>query len=174
MKKKFLIVAVVVGVVVLFVSAGLYAGTEVKDEIPMNNKAYKKHEESIYTFKHKLHMTDYAEKYPDLYKLGCGECHHDQTEDKKKSIPLKDLKEGDEVQNCIECHKIAAYIATKERKKKKLKKKDVIRDYHANAVHDNCSGCHKKYNKKMKLKSKDKGYAPTKAKCKACHPKKKK
>ncbi len=173
MRKIFLLVAVVAGVAFLFVAAGLYAGTEVKDEIPMNNKAYKKHEESIYTFKHKKHMTEYAEKYPELYQNGCGECHHEQTEDKKIVI-LKDLKEGDEVKNCIECHKIAAYISTKERKKKKLKKKDVIRDYHANAVHANCSGCHKKYNKKMKLKSKDKGYAPTEAKCKLCHPKKKK
>ena len=47
-------------------------------------------------------------------------------------------------------------------------------EYHANAIHENCHGCHKKFNKKMGLKSKDKGYAPTKSKCKMCHPKKKK
>jgi len=173
MGKNFLIIAMVVGVAVLFVAAGLYAGTEVKDEIPMNNKAYKNHKESILVFTHKKHMTEYAEKYPELYPNGCGDCHHEETED-GKIVPLKDLKEGDDVKNCIECHKKAAYITTKERKKKKLKKKDVIKEYHANAMHDNCQGCHKKYNKKMKLKSKDKGYAPTKAKCKMCHPKKKK
>ena len=155
---------------ILLISAGLYAGTEVKDEIVMENKAYEKHEKSIQTFKHKLHMTEYAEKYPDLYKLGCGECHHE--EDKEgKSVPLKDLKEGDEVKNCIECHKKPAYIKTKERRKKGLKKKDVIKEYHANAIHQNCHDCHRKYNKMKKLKSKDKGYAPTKSKCKRCHPK---
>ena len=173
MSKKFLIVALVVGVAVLFAAAGLYAGTEVKDEIPMNNKAYKEHKESILVFTHKKHMTEYAEKHPDLYPNGCGDCHHEETED-GKSVPLKDLKEGDEVKNCIECHKKPAYISTKERKKKKLKKEDLVKEYHANAMHANCQGCHKKYNKKMKLKSKDEGYAPTKAKCKMCHPKKKK
>ena len=160
----------VAGIAVLFVAAGLYAGTEVKDEIPMNNKAYKEHKESILVFTHKKHMDDYAKKHPELYPNGCGDCHHEDKDG--KSVPLKDLKEGDEVKNCIECHKIAAFIDTKERKKKKLKQEDVIKDYHANAMHDNCQGCHKKYNKKMGLKSKDEGYAPTKAKCKMCHPKK--
>ncbi|MBC8432638.1 MAG: cytochrome c3 family protein [Desulfobacterales bacterium] len=170
MSKKFLIVAMVAGIAVLFVAAGLYAGTEVKDEIPMNNKAYEKHEESILVFTHKKHMTDYAEKHPDLYANGCGECHHEDKDG--KSVPLKDLKEGDEVKNCIECHKKPAFIDTKESKKKKLKKEDLVKEYHANAIHENCQGCHKKYNKKMNLKSKDEGYAPTKAKCKTCHPKK--
>ncbi len=169
MSKKFLIVAMVVGITVLFVAAGLYAGTEIKDEIPMNNKAYAKHEESILTFKHKKHATEYAEKHPDLYQNGCGDCHHEEKDG--KSVPLKDLKEGDEVKNCIECHKKPAFIDTKERKQKGLKEEDVIKEYHANAMHENCQGCHKKFNKKMNLKSKDEGYAPTKAKCKTCHPK---
>jgi len=172
MKKGIMIITMAVGISILLVSAGLYAGTEVKDEIVMENKAYKKHKKSIQTFKHRKHMTEYAEKHPDLYKLGCGECHHEEKDG--KSVPLKDLKEGDEVKNCIECHKKAAFITTKERKKKKLKKKDVIKEYHANAIHQNCSSCHRKFNKMKKLKSKDKGYTPTKAKCKICHPKKKK
>ncbi|NQT69906.1 MAG: cytochrome c3 family protein [Desulfobacteraceae bacterium] len=170
MRKNCLIIALVAGIAVLFVAAGLYAGTEVKDEIPMNNKAYKEHKESILVFTHKKHMTEYAEKHPELYPNGCGDCHHEDKDG--KSVPLKDLKEGDEVKNCIECHKKPAFINTKERKKKKLKKEDLVKEYHANAMHENCQGCHKKYNKKMSLKSKDEGYAPTKAKCKMCHPKK--
>jgi hypothetical protein len=45
------------------------------------------------------------------------------------------------------------------------------REYHANAMHDNCKVCHKQYNKKKGLKAKDKGYAPTT--CKSCHSKNK-
>ena len=168
MKKRFLFVAMVFGISVLFASTALYAGKEVKDEIRMENKAYKKHTKGIQVFTHKKHATEYAEKHPDLYKNGCGECHHDDKDG--KAVPIKKLKEGDEVKNCIECHKIPGYIKGKEAKEKGLDKKQQ-RQYHANAVHDNCQECHKKYNKKMGLKSKDEGYAPTKSKCKVCHPK---
>ncbi len=167
MSKRYLIIAVVAVIATLFIAAGIYAGTEVKDEIRMENKAYKKHKDSIQIFTHKKHATEYAEKHPDLYKLGCGECHHEDNDG--KSIPLKDLKEGDDVKNCIECHKIAAFATGKKFKGLSKEKK---REYHANAIHDNCKACHKKFNKKMKLKSKDKGAAPYT--CKQCHPKKKK
>lgn len=171
MRKRFFTITVTAAIVILFCTVGIYAGTEVKDEIRMENKAYEKHTKSVMIFTHKKHMTEYAEKHPDLYKNGCGECHHEDKDG--KSVPLKDLKEGDEVKNCIECHKIAGYIKKKEAKEKKLNEKQLL-EYHANAIHENCQGCHKKYNKKMGLKSKDKGYAPTKSKCKTCHPKKKK
>ena len=167
MSKRYLIIAVVAVIATLFIAAGIYAGTEVKDEIRMENKAYKKHKDSIQIFTHKKHATEYVEKHPDLHPTGCGECHHEDKDG--KSIPLKDLKEGDEVQNCIECHKIAGYLTGKKAKGLSKAKK---REYHANAIHDNCKGCHKKFNKKMKLKSKDKGAAPYT--CKQCHPKKKK
>jgi len=165
--KRQPLIAMFLGMAILFVSVGLYAETEVKDEIRMENDAYEEHEKSIHVFTHKKHATEYAEKNPDFYKNGCGECHHD--DDNK---PLKELKEGDEVKNCIECHKKPAYIKTKERRKRGLKKKDVINEYHANAVHQNCQSCHRKYNRSKGLKSKDEGYAPTKSKCKTCHPKK--
>ena len=172
-KKSLLLITMIVGIATLFIAAGIYAGSdEVKDEIPMENKAYKKHEESIHVFTHKKHVKEYAEENPDLYKNGCGECHHEEKDG--KSIPLKELKEGDEVKNCIECHKTPEYIDTKKRKKRGLKKEDLVKEFHANAVHENCQGCHKKYNKKKGLKSKDEGFAPTKSKCKTCHPKKKK
>jgi len=167
MNKRLLVITVTVAIATLFIIASIYAGTEVKDVIQMENKAYKKHKESILVFTHKKHMAEYAEKNPDLYKNGCGECHHEEKDG--KSVPLKDLKEGDEVKNCIECHKIPEYI---KGKKAKGLTKEQKREYHTNAVHDNCKGCHRMFNKAKGLKSKDKGAAPNT--CKTCHPKKKK
>jgi len=166
MSKRHWIIATIVVITTLFITTGIYAGKEVKDEIVMNNKAYTKHTKSIQTFSHKKHQKEYVEKHPDLYKSACGECHHEDKDG--KSVPLKNLKEGDEVKNCIECHKKADYIKGKEAKGLTKEQK---REYHANAIHDNCKGCHKDFNKKMKLKSKDKGAAPVT--CKQCHPTKK-
>ncbi|MBT3310997.1 MAG: cytochrome c3 family protein [Desulfobacterales bacterium] len=138
----------------LFVPVGSYAGTEVSDIITMENKAYKSHDKGIVLFTHKKHI--------DEYKAGCGECHHDEN-----NKPLNNLKIGDDVQNCIECHKEPEYI--KGKAAKGLSKEDK-RKYHANAIHDNCKECHRAFNKKKGFKSKDKGAAPTT--CKSCHPKK--
>ena len=164
MKKKYLITITVFVIATFLMAAGIYAGKEVKDEIRMENKAYDKHTKDIVTFTHKKHTKEYAEKHPELYKKSCGECHHD-----KDNKPLSNLKEGDDVQNCIECHKIPGYIKGEEAKGLTKEQK---REYHANAIHDNCKACHKKFNKKMNLKSKDKGAAPVT--CKQCHPPKKK
>ena len=127
--------------------------------IIMNNKAYAKHTKGIQTFTHKKHAKDYVEKYPELNKNGCGSCHHD-----KDNKPLSNLKEGNDVQNCIECHKKPGYIQGKEAKG--LTKEQKL-EYHANAIHDNCKGCHKEFNKKMNLKTKDESAAPVT--CKTCH-----
>jgi cytochrome c5 len=81
-----LVVTVTVAIGITFIAAGIYAGTEVKDEIKMENKAYKKHKESIQTWSHKKHATEYAEKHPDLYSSPCGECHHEDKDG--KSVPL--------------------------------------------------------------------------------------
>lgn len=164
MNKRYLVTLVFAVIATLFVVAGIYAGTEVKDEIIMENKAYAKHTKSIQTFTHLKHSKEYAEKNPDLYKAGCGECHHD-----KDNKPLTNLKEGDDVQNCIECHKKPGYMTGKEAKGLSKEQK---REYHANAIHDSCKGCHKKFNKCKNLKSKDEGAAPTT--CKKCHPKEEK
>ncbi len=167
MNKK-LLVLVVVGCAALFVAAGIYAGTEFVDVVRLENKAYAKHKDAIVIFLHRKHAEEYREKNPELYNSPCGECHHEKAND-KESKPLINLKEGDEVENCIECHKKPEYI--KGKKAKGLSKQQK-REYHANAMHDNCKDCHKKYNKKHKLKSKDKGYAPYT--CKSCHAKNKK
>ncbi len=167
MNKK-LLVWVIVGFAVLFITTGLYAGTEYVDVVRLENKAYAKHKDAIVIFLHRKHAEEYREKNPELYNSPCGECHHEKVND-KESKPLINLKEGDEVENCIACHKIPEYI--KGKKAKGLSKQQ-RREYHSNAMHDNCKACHKKYNKKNKLKSKDKGYAPYT--CKSCHAKKKK
>jgi len=160
MKKRFLTIAMIAGIAALFLVGGILAGTDVPDVIRLENKAYKKHKKGIVEFTHKKHMDEYAKKAPDLYKDGCGECHHD--EDNK---PLVNLKEGDDVQNCIECHKKPSE-RPKGKDKPKLSKKERLA-YHAEALHYNCKDCHKKYNKMTKKKT-----APTT--CAKCHPKKKK
>ena len=153
-KRYFFTILLITGVVITFAATALYA----TDVIKMKNKAYKKHKYAVVTFQHKLHAKDYAQKYPALYKDGCGVCHHDEN-----NKPLSSLKSGDKVQSCIECH---AEPATKP-SKVKMSKKEKIKKYHAEAIHENCRGCHKDFNKKKGFKSKDKGAAPTS--CKKCH-----
>jgi len=151
---KLFMVLFIVAIAGAFISSGLYAGTEVKDVIKMENPAYKKHTKGIATFTHKKHV--------DEYKATCGDCHHD-----KDNKPLTDLKAGDDVKNCIECHKIAE--KAKSTKDKKLTDKEK-REYHADAIHDNCIECHKTTNEKKTGKKTD-GPGPTK--CNDCHPKEK-
>ena len=161
MNKKLLVLVIVVSAA-LFAAGGIFAKA-VPEMIKLEDPAYKKHKKGVVDFTHGKHQTDYAKKYPEFYKNGCGECHHD--EDNK---PLSSLKEGDDVQKCIECHKIAAEAPKGKKAKKKLSKKEKIKDYHAEALHQNCRGCHRKYNKKYKPKKK----APTT--CAKCHPQVKK
>ncbi len=158
MNKKLLVLVIVVSAA-LFVAAGIYAKA-VPDIIKLEDPAYKEHKKGVVEFTHGKHQKDYAQKYPEFYKNGCGECHHD-----KDNKPLSNLKEGDDVQKCIECHKIAAEAPKGKKAKKKLSKKEKIKDYHAEALHENCRGCHRKYNKKYKPAKK----APTT--CTKCHPK---
>ena len=158
MMKKYLRVSVVVALATLFIAAGIYAKA-VPDVIPLADPAYKKHKKGVVKFEHKKHWDDYAKEYPEFYKNGCGECHHD-----KDNKPLTELKDGDDVQKCIECHKIAAEAPKGKKAKKKLSKKEKIKEYHAEALHANCRVCHKKFNKKYKPKK-----APTT--CTKCHPK---
>jgi len=163
MRKKYLIITTLAGIAFLIIAGGIYAGTQDADEIRLENKAYTKHKEAVVTFKHRKHQTEYKEKNPGLFKSPCGECHHEKENDNTNK-PLVNLKEGDEVKNCIECHKKAEYV--KGEKAKGLS--DVQkREYHANAMHENCKACHKEYNEQKGLKPKEKGYAPMT--CKACH-----
>ena len=147
MKRRALLISVAAVVATLFVAAGIYAGTTAPDVIEM--KAGYDHKKGIISFSHKKHSTE--------YKAACGDCHHDA-----QGKPLADLKEGDDVKGCFECHNKPGEL--KGKKAKGLSDKEKL-EYHANALHDNCIGCHKDYNKKNKTKA-----AP--ATCSKCHPKK--
>ena len=166
MNRKLIQISAVVGMAVLFLVAGIYAKT-IPDVIKLQDPAYKEHTKGVVEFHHGKHQTEYAKAYPDLYKNGCGECHHDEN-----NKPLTDLKEGDEVKKCIECHKKLGEVpkdVKKEWKAKKIskdEKKKLELEYHAEALHENCRGCHKAFNKEFKPKKK----APTT--CTKCHPKK--
>jgi cytochrome c553 len=148
--KSLLLVMSVVGIAILFLSASIFAGTTVPDVIKMETKGYEKHEKGAVSFSHKKHVEE--------YKGACGDCHHDA-----KGKPLANLKAGDKVQGCIECHKKPGE-KPKGKDAPKLSKKEDL-EYHAEALHDNCQGCHKEFNKKNNSKA-----APTT--CAKCHEKK--
>jgi Class III cytochrome C family len=149
MKKRSLGLVVIIALMAgLFLVAAVYAGT--KPPVEMEITAPYKHTKSPVVFHHQKHSKE--------YKLACAECHHDD-----KGKPLTNLKEGDDVKKCIDCHKKPGEL--KGKKAAGLSKKEKL-EYHANALHENCIGCHKEYNKKNKTKK-----APQK--CTDCHPKKK-
>lgn len=159
MKTRVLLTTVIIGFAAIFLATGIYAGTKVPDVIKLQSKEYEKHTKGIVEFTHKKHAEDYAKASPDLYKDGCGVCHHDD-----KGKPLA-LKEGDDVQRCIECHKKPSE-RPKGKNAPKLSKKQRL-EYHAEALHYNCRDCHKAFNKANNTKK-----APTT--CTKCHPKTKK
>ena len=147
MKKRSLAVTVVVALALVMVAAaGIYAATapaEITVAAPYELT------KSPVVFTHQKHITE--------HKLACGECHHDD-----KGKPLANLKDGDPVKKCFDCHNKPGEL--KGKKAKGLSDKEKLA-YHANALHENCIGCHKKYNKDNKTKA-----APQK--CTDCHPKK--
>ncbi len=123
------------------------AGGAAADVIALENPAYP-HTKGIVQFTHKKHI--------DEYKVGCGECHHDES-----GQPLKDLKMGDPVMGCIECHSKPGR-APKPAGGEKMSPEQK-REYHTEALHDNCIECHKEFNKKNNTKA----AAVT---CAQCHP----
>ncbi len=159
MSKRYWTILIISTAVIFLSVSVLYASKKFEDVIKMENKAFAKHTKGIVTFTHTKHAKDYAAKYPEFFKNGCGTCHHD-----KNNKPLTNLKEGDEVHPCITCHKKPEYVRGKAARG--LTKKQKL-EYLGNAMHDNCRGCHHDFNKKMKLKPRDKGAAPLS--CKQCH-----
>lgn len=115
--------------------------------ILMDTPGYASHTKPIVKFTHQKHM--------DEYSKSCGDCHHDDA-----GKPL-DLKPGDPVAGCIQCHK-----ETKKKKGEKLEKAEKIKIYHDEALHANCIECHKAYNIE---KGDPKGMSPAPVPCKACH-----
>ncbi len=143
-KRTLWITAITAGLILL--AAGIYAGT-CPDIIPMKSEIIKKHRMGIVQFTHGKHLT----AKPDGHGIACGECHHD-----KDHKPLNNLKPGDKVQKCTECHNKPGKASPKTFKKPT--KKDLEKYYVA--IHANCINCHKANG------------GPTG--CKDCHPKKKK
>lgn len=132
-------------------------GIAFPDVIYMDNKAYAEHTKEVVLFTHQKHMDEYAKKFPDFFKDGCGACHHDAN-----NKPLV-LEAGDAVQDCIECHKQPGE-RPKGKDAPKLSKEERLA-YHAEALHYNCKGCHSDVNKKTGTTE-----APTT--CSKCHLKK--
>ncbi len=157
-RKKGVVLSAVI-VAIMFAAGSIYAATAVQDVIKMEHKGYSEHTKGLVEFSHKKHHEE--------YKVGCGDCHHDD-----KGKPLNDLKAGDDVKGCMECHKIPGQMPgdlKKEMKAKKASKKEIAAkemEYHAEAIHENCISCHKKFNKDNKTKA-----APQT--CAQCHPKEK-
>ncbi len=148
-------IAAVIVLGLVFVAGVIHAGTTVPDVIKMETPAYEKRTKGIVEFSHKKHFTEYG--------ATCGDCHHDEN-----GQPLTDLKEGDDVQTCITCHKETVL----DKADRKMPKEEKIAKYHNEAIHANCIGCHKEHNKENKLGRKDPKAAPTS--CTQCHPRKKK
>ena len=144
--KRVIRSALVISAVSLFFAAALYAGTKMAEVLELK-APYEKTRSSV-TFTHQKHIDD--------YNIGCGECHHDE-----KGQPLTDLKEGDEVHSCFECHNKPGEL--KGKKAEGLSESEKLA-YHANAMHGNCVGCHREFNKENKTTA-----APIK--CTDCHPK---
>ena len=148
MNKKLMTLLLAAGIAMVFAVTGIQAGTHADDTFKMDTSKFKKAKKTPVEFTHKKHSVD--------YKISCGECHHDDSNE-----PLN-IKMGDDVQKCSECHNIFA--------KTKENKKDIM--VLENAYHDNCIGCHKEVNIKAGDPKGRKGPAPTS--CTKCHPKKKK
>ena len=145
-----LLFAMLCGCAAVFLAAGLYAGTQVPDEFNLMPQLKEgKYTDRVVPFTHKKHAEEYA--------ASCGECHHDSN-----NKPL-DLKVGDNVQPCIECHKKPGE-RPKGKDAPKLSESEKLQ-YHAEAFHGNCKDCHKKHNKENNTKA-----APTS--CTKCHVKK--
>ena len=149
MNKKLLTWLLTAGISVIFIATGLQAGTDVPDEITMDYNKYtiRKYtppKYKVFVFTHKKHNID--------YDISCGECHHD-----KDGNPLEDLKLGDDVQQCVECH-------TDLKKTKKNRKSILLLE---NAMHENCKVCHKHINIEAGDPKGRKGPGPVS--CTACH-----
>jgi hypothetical protein len=102
------------------------------------------HTKTLVTFSHKKHITD--------YKVTCGQCHHDDAGE-----PRTDLRVGDSVDPCMDCHSEPGQSP----RGAKLSKTERL-EYHADALHYLCRGCHEKF--KMEGGA---GAAPTA--CSKCH-----
>ena len=148
MSKKALSFLTVFMTAVLFLTVGSLIAADAPDTITMESKVYPKHTKGLVTFSHKEHV--------DHKDIGCTDCHHNEKGDKNT------WKEGDEVQKCEACHPKVG------KPPKGMKKTEKVKEYHKEALHKNCKGCHKE----MIDKDSEMGKTLLKG-CTGCHPKKK-
>jgi len=140
-------ILILVGVAAtLILNAGVTsADSTCPDEVTIESKLWKKDKYGPAKLSHKKHAVD--------YKIACKDCHHVYKDGKNV------WKEGDKVQKCDECH---TCVKTGKALKEAPAEEKKLSLY--TAFHDNCKGCHKKYNKEHETKA-----APTK--CSSCHKK---
>ena len=155
-RKSSLLITLAILLGILPGAACVYHGIEIRDLIPMDNPAYEKHKRSIVIFTHKKHAEDYTKANPDLFKDGCGMCHHDESYE-----PLVDLKYEDDVKSCIECHSIPGNALRNEDNEYYQPREERLK-YHMYVIHHSCKPCHQAYNEATGAKN-----APTS--CAKCH-----
>jgi len=143
-------VLVLVGVAAaLILNAGVtLAGDDCPDEVTIHSKLWTKDKYGPAKLSHKKHAEE--------YKVPCQDCHHVYKDGKNV------WKKGDAVQKCDTCH---TCVKTGKALKDASPEEQKLSLY--NAYHDNCKGCHQKYNKEHKDDATKK--APTK--CTECHEK---
>ena len=90
-KQSLLVTCATAAVVTFFVAVGVFAGALGPDVVRMESDAYDTHERGIVEFSHNKHVAE--------YKLGCGECHHNEDGE-----PLDSFKMGENTPSCINCH----------------------------------------------------------------------
>ena len=145
---RMVLIAVVAGGTLWLCAAAILAGTSVDDVIIMENPAYEKYTKAVVRFKHKAHAEGFGGNYPGVFQNGCGECHHDE-----EGQPRKDLEMGDDVNNCIECHDKPGQMPKKLKRElreqglSREEKRVREREFHAEALHDKCRGCHRRARK---------------------------
>lgn len=142
MTKRFILTLGIAVMGLAFLSGAAFAG-DAADEMKMQSPVFESHTKGLVVFTHKKHAED--------YKIACQDCHH--VYEGGKNV----WKEGDAVQKCAACHKEAKAPAGD-----KTPKAEKIKIYYYDAIHANCSGCHKD------LKKAGKPTGPTS--CKDCHP----
>ena len=139
MNKKLITLLLAAGIAVIFLATGLQAGTSVDDVITMESDIYGTKRKKSPKAKKPTNLVQFThKKHVEEYKLTCGDCHHD-----KDGKPLADLKMGDDVQKCSDCHNKLKAKKKDKTFQGKYKKKPVDIMHHESAMHENCIGCHK-------------------------------
>lgn len=154
MKKHIKSIVISAGAAILAVTGLTVAAVHYPEVIRMETKdAYEKRVQPIVEFSHKKHFEE--------YNISCGECHHDESAE-----PLKDLKIGDPVATCLDCHQPGQADRKALRKLSKEERQATELEYHYGAIHKTCQGCHEAYNAE---KAGDPRKGPAPVACAQCH-----